>query len=356
MSFGQVSKRDISPNQTLRPERRVDFILRDATELDLDQCVALTTDRFLYDRQHVVALREMWSEFIRHGSGLAGVITDADQPSRIMYFFTAAFISDQRAERCRALMAPKIGYAMAEDFKVGRQPFLTIDEIAEANAGSGLNAVVTHHGYILRNEIDDERLRAATYALLTGYLSGWNLRTYTAEVFAANRVRDGREMGENLGHCVRSYADEELSKAGVPIDKGPLLWTSSIEEALAKPAGAWLALLFLSFSPPKFAFSFEEQRMLSFALKGHTDEAIGQLIGVPVTTIKMRFRRIYDKVRSAANDSQVSAVLGSSHGQTRGAEARRHLLNYLRDHREELRPYALKHKVLKGSAYLGARR
>jgi hypothetical protein len=329
-------------------ERCVDFILRDTTEPDLDQCLALTTDRFLYDRRQVTALREMWSEFIRCGTGLTGVIADPHRPSQIMYFFTAAFVPDQRAERYRALGAPKIGYGMAEEFKGGRRPFLTIDEIADSNAGNGLNAVVTHHGYILRNKVDDERLRAATYGLLAGYLTGWNLRTYTAEVFAINRLRDGRKMGESLGHHVRSYPDDALRNAGIPIEEAPILWTSTVKDALAKPVGAWLALLFLSFSPPKFGFSLEEQRMLNFALKGLTDEAIGELIGVPATTIKMRFRRIYDKVRSAAEDSGVSAVLGSSHGQTRGAEARRHLLNYLRDHREELRPYALKRKVLKG--------
>ncbi|HEY1427938.1 MAG TPA: hypothetical protein VGF18_00055 [Candidatus Tumulicola sp.] len=131
-------------------------------------------------------------------------------------------------------------------------------------------------------------------------------------------------------------------KAGVPLDKAPLVWTSTLEDALAKPAGVWLALLFLSFSPPRFGFNFEEQRMLNFALKGLTDEAIGELIGLPVTTIKMRFRRIHDKVRSVDKYAVLSGIDGSTTRETRGVEARRHLLNYLRDHREELRPYATK--------------
>jgi hypothetical protein len=320
----------------------MDFVLRDAAESDLDQCVALTTDRFLYDREHAVALRRMWSDFIRHGSGLAGVITDAHTPARVLYFFASAFVTDERAARYRRLTAPKIGYQMAEEYSARGHPFLTIDEIADANAGRGLNAVVTHHGYVLRDDPSDERLRAATYELIRKYLIGWNLRTYTAEVFANNRLRDGQEMGESLGHCVRSYTDQQLEKAGIPKDRAPLVWLSTLQDALKKPAGFYLALLFLSFSPPIYGFNLKEQRLLELALNGLTDEAIGQSTGVPIATVKMRFRRIYDKVRDVAIDSGVSEVSESIGAPTRGIETRRHLLNYLRDHREELRPYSLK--------------
>lgn len=315
--------------------------MRDAIDSDLDQCAALTTDRFLYDVPETAALRDMWADMIRRGGGIAGVIADAHASSRILYFFTVGFVTNERAERYQRLASPRVGYHMVKEHSAGGCPFLTLDEIADANAGEGVNTVVTHHGYTLRNDPSDERLRAATYELIRKYLIGWNMRTYTAEVFADNRARDGKQMGENLGHRVLSYSDEQLRGAGISPDRAPLVWLSTRQDVLTRPAGSYLALLFLSFSPPVYRFSLKEQRLLELALNGLTDEAICKTTRTSLTMVKARFRNIYDKVRAATTaDSWVSTEPARAAGRTRGAEIRRHLLNMLRDHREELRPYA----------------
>ena len=101
-------------------------------------------------------------------------------------------------------------------------------------------------------------------------------------------------------------------------------------------------MLFLSFSTPKFGFTATEQDTLNLALEGLTDESIGQATGASLSTIKKRFRAIYEKVQDKmTGDGAATPFVRLSDG-ARGMETRRRLLNYLRDHREELRPYSPK--------------
>jgi hypothetical protein len=229
---------------------------------------------------------------------------------------------------------------MAEELASGREPFLSRAEIARANASGGINLVITHHGYeLLHDDETLERLRVATYEHARRYMTGWNLRSYTNEVFAENAERDGKQMGEALGFRVKQYTRDALDAAGLAPEKQPWVWLATRQDALARPAGLPLAMLFLSFSVPKFGFGPVEQDMLNFALDGLTDESIAQAMGTSLSTIKKRFRTIYEKVQDSFESKSTAAIRAPLGDGARGIETRRRLLNYLRDHREELHPY-----------------
>jgi hypothetical protein len=89
---------------------------------------------------------------------------------------------------------------------------------------------------------------------------------------------------------------------------------------------------------PRFAFDCEEQRLLVLALDGNTDESIARLTNTSLTSVKKRFRGVYEKVRDATTDWETPLCSETLDG-VRGIEMRRHLLRYLADHPEELRPY-----------------
>jgi hypothetical protein len=189
---------------------------------------------------------------------------------------------------------------------------------ARANAGEGLNLVVLNYGvaaefYEPGNEELLEQIRAASYECGRRNLLGWNLRSFTNEVFSRLQ-RDGKEMGEALGFNPRGYTDEQLDEAGIPRDKQPWLWMATRGRVLEQEAG------------------------MSTALDGQTDESIADNQKASVATIKKRFRTIYAKVQDAAIDSD-AAQNGAVGDGNRGSETRRHLLNYLRNHPAELRPY-----------------
>jgi hypothetical protein len=322
----------------------MDFYLRDAVEADLDQCLALSTDRFLYNDAELAALRRMWLHVVTTKSGAFAIIADAREPSHVIHFGVVVFVDDDRADAYHRLAEPKIGYAMACEFARGASPCLARGEVARANGDAGLNLVISHHGYEDNGDDGDrERLRGATYELSRRYLGGWNLRSYTNEVFSANSQREGKEMGEALGFQVRRYRDEQLRAAGIELERGPWLWSSTRRQAMSGTPGIMLALLFTTFSPPRFGFTPSEQDLLGLALEGSTDEAIAQSTGASLSTIKKRFRTLYIRVERATAAAESSMLTEAFSAGTRGVETRRHLMNYLREHRQELRPYLARH-------------
>jgi hypothetical protein len=82
----------------------MDFVLREMIESDIEQCLALTTDRVLYREHQLPALGRMWSRLIREKTRVPPhVITEANSPSRASHFATMAFVDDERADRYHEL-------------------------------------------------------------------------------------------------------------------------------------------------------------------------------------------------------------------------------------------------------------
>lgn len=316
------------------------YALRDAGESDLDQFLELVTDRFLYDRRQLTALRSMWAELIASDDASAPVVSDANDPSHVLHFGVAAFVSDDRAERYHRCVQPKIAYALLEEWCAGARPFLSAEEIARANSGDGLNLVVIHHGYL--EPADGESLKNLRFAANATELRarGWNLRSYTNEVFGRDLQCDGREMGEALGFRVGQYSAEQLREAGIPADKAPYVWMANRKDAIAGPVGLALGMLFCSYMSPRFGFNAVEQHLLRLALDGRTDVAIANLTNSSLGCTKKHFREIYDKVALADAHRGDAAFSPPAINGARGVEVRRHLLNYIREHPEELRPYS----------------
>ena len=289
----------------------------------------------------------MWSHIVASQSGLVHVIADASDPSHVVHFGAMVFVSDESADCYHRCISPKIAYRLLEEWDAGRKPFLTRDEIARANASTGLNLVVTHHGHV--EPIDDEsleRLRFASNEHAVRDFRGWNLRSYTNEAFTLNPERDGKNMGEVLGFRVGHYTDQQLCEAGIPVGKRPYVWMATRQDVAAGPVGLALGMLFRSFSRPNFCFAACEQSLLKLALDGHTDVAIASLMNISLTTTKKRFRTIYEKVRVASAAWEEPLLSEALTDGIRGVETRRHLLSYLRNHPEELRPYCRENVVV----------
>lgn len=104
---------------------------------------------------------------------------------------------------------------------------------------------------------------------------------------------------------------------------------------------SWVGTLF-DYQPPRFGFSRSEQRLLHAALAGEsgTDNELAESLGVSLPTIKKMWLSIYRRV----NDRQPEAIRDCVpvDAAERGKEKRRHLLVYLREHPEELRPVSQK--------------
>lgn len=310
----------------------MDLALRDAAPSDFGQCLALLASPFLCDPAQYDALCDFWWEIIRSGAGTAGIAADARDPGAIIHFGFSVFVSDERAAEYHRCTTPFIARRLVAEWAAGGHPFLRGPEIARTNAQPGLNLLVTHYG----RRPGDPRGDIANYESSRRALRGWNLRSFTVECFTEPQ-RDMRAWGESLGYRVLEYSSDRVRDAGIPIDRAPFLLTAARSD-LPGNAGYGANMLFATFSPPRFGLNARQQQLLGLALDGGTDLSIARAAGISEAAVKKHFRTIYDKVSVTGI---VDSLTGKRALEGRGTEARRHLLNYLRDHPEELRPYSL---------------
>ena len=103
--------------------------------------------------------------------------------------------------------------------------------------------------------------------------------------------------------------------------------------------GAIHALSFLFHVPsPQIGFSAAEQRLLLNALLNRSDSELAHCLGLSVDAVKQTWRRIYERLAGCVpNLFPIDERLPS---ERRGAEKRRHVLDYMRLHLEEIRPWS----------------
>jgi len=95
------------------------------------------------------------------------------------------------------------------------------------------------------------------------------------------------------------------------------------------------------YDPPRFGFARSQQRLLIAALHGGTDEDLAEELGISVSAVKKAWQSIYAKAEAAGVEAWTNRD-----SDERGKERKRDLLDYVRTHREELRPADL--KLVKG--------
>ncbi|MFZ0574842.1 MAG: LuxR C-terminal-related transcriptional regulator [Candidatus Cybelea sp.] len=308
----------------------MDIALRTPAGSDFRRCFPLLSSPFLCDRSEHDSLCAFWSEIVSSQSGVAAVAAEADDPDAIVHFAFGVFVSDERVEEYRRCTSPCIARSLLAQWIAGEQPFLSLQEIARSNAGRGLNLVMTHYGH----RRGDPRVYVANYESSRRVLRGWNLRTYTVELFTEPE-RDDRAWGRDLGFRVLEYPPSKCRAAGIPMERAPFLWAASREE-VKSDAHYGLSLLFETYAPPRFALTLREQQVLSLALDGGTDTSLARTANISESTVKKTFRTIYTKVARAG----IVDLRADDAPEQRGAETRRHLLNYVREHPQELRPYS----------------
>lgn len=215
--------------------------------------------------------------------------------------------------------------------------FLTLGEIAAANAGAGLDLVLH---YQQRNwNLADEHWRAVCVMAHDAYVvdhCGYRLRRALQEDWA-------REPDIYVATGYRALAEFELHAGPAPPNdrtRQPrrILYYADDAEVRQSPPGSTIAKVF-QHVPPRCGFSASEQRILVFATRGMTDDTIAEALGLSLNSVKQSWRRIYERVERHA-----PFVLDPANGELaegrRGPEKRRHVLAFLDTHPQELRPFS----------------
>ena len=326
--------------------------VRDAGSDDFPGCYRVCYETFGYERQpnEDVAreLRFVWNSPLT----LSTVVEDADRVTatpwkRIVGYLDALFVTDGFIHWAFHDMPPFVNRNIMMRLPDGSSPLMTLDAIKENQATSGLNLLVTHWGWeggltggdILRVQ---ERMAHEFLQQVRGY----NIKEILIEVVGQEAYR----MTQTAGYDVRrTYGeDPDAPPASLPDLRAFLLGAS---RGAAK-AGTWISPCFVH-TRPRLLLTPQDQALLSWQIRvGGTDRDYAQLQGVSLDAVKKQWERLdlrvsqpnsplFSERKDGVQESRPARGKNGFVEKRKGprGEGKRHqVIQYVRNHPEELRP------------------
>jgi len=282
-------------------------------------------------------LPELWQSLLH--ANAANVVIFEDGGS-IEGCAISGHVSDRFADEILDRPRPYLSALFYEEMLAGRSPLLSPAEIRTANSSTGLNLLVLHFG-LHNHDLSDARTRAVLRAggqAFYFFNTGYRYRLLLNEVYGRQAADYMQAGGLRLLH--------EFEDLGDALDDRPFLFGLRKEWV---SVGAVNEMSWLFDAPaPRFRFTPTEQSVLLRAMLNESDAQIAAHTGVSLDSVKKTWRRAFDRVAAVAPYLFVADRAGGSDGpvgaagsrqQSRGSEKRRHLLDHLRLHLEELRPH-----------------
>lgn len=305
---------------------------------DFDRCAAmLDADRSLpLDDAYRRGLPRKWATIFDSLWRGAFMVVEGDdddgsaEPAIVAFamsvFVHAAFVKSAR-ERARPYLAMRF-----YDEHLTAQ--LSEREVRRANSEGELHLLGLH--FCHRHRALDAPETVRVFPILTQAFhfshAGYRFRSMTIEVSG----KDGADFMTRGGYRLLSdYPDSADSR----LPHAPHLM--GLDRVDTGPGANLLDLQILHADAPRFHFAPAEQRLLIFALLGASDRELARDLEVSLETVRSTWRTIYTRVgrvlprllhgtEAEGRDAAVRAV--------RGEEKRRRILDYVRQHMEEVRP------------------
>ncbi len=283
----------------------------------------------------------------------ASVFEEIDNASvRLLGAGVATFVRDDFLREMKKSPTTWATPELVTRVKQGNSPLLSQREIRAANSDSGLSLFVWHSGL----SVDDVGRSEVAGAVISAFFDDWRgyqikeicQQAETWHHFLAARAGGCYVVHPGTGRYVNHFEATENE-----FEKVPLLLGMSREVAQQAP-GSWLGTVLFRYEPPRFYFTRGQQRLLSVALAGATDEELADLLGISYFAVKKVWREIYDRSSSFFADWDSTHVAPDGAGRHRGKQRRHRLLAYLREHPEEMRPIRKNLSSIRASSSLPA--
>ena len=247
------------------------------------------------------------------------------------------FVHDEFVRELKARRQFWFGPELTKRVLQGNSPVLSDKEVREANSGNGLNELVwetlPRQNFAQRTEI--YHLMGSAYIEIH---RGFRLKEMiTSQAESPQRLQWALDAGGLCWDPKAARYVKSLKKDVAEFARDPHIVGITRELEFARP-GSWVGSLF-DYHPPRFWFSASEQRLLIQCItdRTETNTLLAKELGVSLPTVKKMWRSIYDRVAEYAPELIADDAISGADGK-RGKEKRRHLLAYLQNHPEELRP------------------
>ena len=325
-----------TPGAGAQAVRSAALRFRLGTQADFAACASLLPPGFQASMPVRQRLLELWGQLLVGEARTFSIIEDLERPhpASIEGFGLSVFVTDRFVDEFCASPRPYLPALFYERMLAGDGVVLTPQQLADANATTGINILVLHFGlrdHDLSNPRTAQILGAGSAAFYF-FHAGYRVRTMINEVYGAGPAAYMTAGGFRLIADFQKLSPSSF--AGVPPAQYPYLFMLRrewVEPGAVNP----LTQIFLA-PAPRIGFSATERRVLERALLNEADGSIARSLGISADAVKKTWRNIHDRVGRNA-----PYVLPQSHPSStgsRGQEKRRHLLDYLRSHMEEIRP------------------
>lgn len=302
---------------------------------DLAECLQLLPSWFLLEERVRKALPVIWSRLLTQPAFNADVIEDLrGPPGESLLGVGMSIALDERWQvRLRDDPPPCAAAEIYRELLDGLFVPPTDKELAVMNAEGRVAFLVLHYAQKLSDlqNPDTVNLLATAMNMFRVSHTGYRLQELYQEGV-------GPELEYLASMGFRPRTQRAGAADGCVI---PELYGLAREEAQSLLPGSPVRDAF-QFTPPVLGFSASERRLLRLAVTDLPDERIAEEIGLTGHTIKKLWRTIHQRVVMRLPDlyGDAASLVAMPDSATRGPEKRRVLIHYLRQHPEELRPYA----------------
>jgi hypothetical protein len=312
------------------------FNYRPAHPRELADCFARFGEMFAYPPELRARVPALWRQWLENGQMMTQLVedqTDLGRPKPVG-FGAAVFVADAFADRLRSAPLPFARAELVRQALAGEPVVLDPEAVRAANRGAGLTLFFINDA-LTNRALDDatlhlvhERWSEALYEL-----RAFRLRELFWELYSAKIQR----WSEGCGLLLRRAWPDAFVNGTADPDRRLFLVGLNLAEVKQNP-GTHGSYLF-AYTPPRFDFTCRQQELLKQALEGQTDNALAESLSVSLAAVKKRWVAIYEQVSAKAPGWLENGSDGApASGEKRGAEKRRRLLHYLRQHPEELHP------------------
>jgi hypothetical protein len=283
------------------------------------------------------ALPALLDSLIEEDRVIGGLVEEQDgrRPVALTLsgFVTGAFYREYTGAPWPCLTNWLLDKALAGE----RARFLDRQGQIEGNTGEGLDLVMLDYVQDPMDWTSDEGRRVMTHfmPLFLQVHRGYNLSSMTVEAGIAYEPMALGAGYRLLGHIEIGERSGVELPPGASIRRG--VYSITRQEARLVPPSSPISAIF-TYHRPRFRFTAGEQRVLSRAIEGSTDDEIAAALHVSHDAVKQTWRSIYDHVFTVMPELVVREGETAAAG-TRGQEKRRRVSAYLRDNAQELRPH-----------------
>ena len=313
---------------------------------DIPECVDIIANHPVVGPRYgsmIEHLPEAWLRLLQCEARDA-VVIHAEEGTRTSLCFVGV-TAIVRDDFIRDLKTPPhfwVGPELARRIINGESPVLTSKQLRAANGRDGLNLVCWEGCIRPEYETNGEVQRYLMSAFIQnhrGYL--WK-EVISSQSWSADQLDFVLKTGGRLWDSLAGGYTSKLRASPREIVSKPHIVGITRDLELKRQhywAASWVGGLF-DYHPPLLGFNRSEQRLLSSALPGATDEELAEMLGSSLHAIKKLWISIYQRVEDHLSELIPNQQQLELPANGRGKEKRRRLLAYLREHPEELRPIA----------------